>query len=87
MNGKVLYIILYVDDILFFGSWEEQVTYFKTLLNSNFKMKDLSLASNYLGIHMKQDLVNGKTILNQTKYLEKMLENYGMINCKDASTL
>lgn len=80
------YVLLYVDDLLIFGNNEKQICDLKSLLNNEFKMKDLGLVSNFLGIHVKQDLDTGITELNQKKYLENVLQKFDMQNCKEICT-
>ena len=36
-------------------------------------------------INVKQDLDQGKTEIDQTDYLKRLLDNYGMLNCKTMS--
>ncbi|KAG6438777.1 hypothetical protein O3G_MSEX000215 [Manduca sexta] len=86
MDKNYIYVMLFVDDLLYFGSNKEQVDSFKNVICDNFKMKDLGLASYYLGINIKQDLKNYITVINQKKYLYKLLTKYQMLNCKTVST-
>lgn len=79
-------LLLYIDDLLYFGSNERQVNDFKNKICGRFKMKDMGLASNYLGINIKQDYSSGITVINQKKYLLKLLDLYQMSNCKTVST-
>lgn len=83
-EGKYMYVLLYVDDILYFGSDQQEIQCFKVRLSQNFKMKDLGLVSTYLGIKIKQK--DGITTLNQEKYLISILKNYQMLNCNPVST-
>lgn len=80
------YVLLYVDDLLIFGNCEKQICDLKSLLNNEFKMKDLGLVSNFLGIHIKQDLDSGITELDQKEYLKNVLQKFDMQNCKEICT-
>ncbi|KAL0891790.1 hypothetical protein ABMA27_015057 [Loxostege sticticalis] len=42
-NSGNTYVLLYVDDLLIFGNNENEISDLKSLLNSEFKMKDLGL--------------------------------------------
>lgn len=84
LNGCELYVLLFVDDILMFCSENKVLENFKTELHNNFKMKDLGLATSYLGIDIKQDKC--RTIISQKTYLTKVLERFNMSNCKPIST-
>lgn len=49
-------------------------------------MKDLGYVTDYLGVTIKQNLDTGVTELSQRKYLENVLERFGMDDCKPMST-
>jgi hypothetical protein len=66
-NGKFIFLILYVDDILLASSDVRLLLETKRFLSSNFDMKDLDEAFFVLGIE-----IHG---LSQKAYLEKVLKN------------
>ena len=80
-----IYVLVYVDDLLFFGNSDKELEKLKKRLSGTFKMKDMGNVSKYLGINVKQDLDQGKTEIDQTDYLKRLLINYGMLNCKTMS--
>lgn len=84
-KSKQLYLLLYVDDILLFGTDNHEIQKIKDVLSSNFKLKDLGHVSEYLGINIQQNLNDGTTIINQTAYLKSVLEKFGMSSCKPAN--
>lgn len=77
-----IYVLIFVDDLLYFSDSDIQIRKFKEKLCKNFAMKDLGMACNYLGISIEQDVENGKTVINQKDYLLKVLRKYGMSDCK-----
>lgn len=81
-----IYLLIYVDDLLLFGSSNEQISEFKRTLCNNFQMKDLGLATMFLGISIKQNIENKRIILNQTEYLKKVLDKFLMSDCKEIKT-
>lgn len=84
---EFMYVLLYVDHLLFFGSNLKQINNFKKSLCENFKMKDLGLACNYLGIQIEQDICsNNVTKVHQKNYLCKILYNYNMSECRSIDT-
>lgn len=85
-DKQQMYVIIYVDDLLVFGTDENQVCKFKLMLSKEFKMKILGLISEFLGINVKQNLDNGVTELCQKAYLENVLKKFNMYNCKPIST-
>ena len=65
---KQLYITLYVDDFKAICPDDEVVKWFKREFGSIYKLKDLGLASDYLGIEITQGS-NGVTKITQKRYL------------------
>ena len=59
----------------------------KSLLGDEFEMKDLGAAKKILGMEeIHRDRKAGKLYLSQKKYIEKVLERFGMHNSKPVST-
>jgi len=81
-NGKYIFLILYVDDILLASSDVNLLLEMKKFLSSNFDMKDLGEASFVLGIEIHRDRRKEVLGLSQKTYLEKVLKKYSMQNCK-----
>ena len=77
-NGKFIFLIRYVGDILLASSDVNLLFETKKLLSSNFNMKDLSEASFVLGIEIHRDRRKGVLELSQKVYLEKILKKYSM---------
>ena len=77
-NGKYIFLILYVDDILLTSSNVNLLLETKKLLSLKFDMKDLGEASFVLGIEIHRDRENGVLGLSQKAYLEKVLKKYSM---------
>lgn len=77
-NGKFIFLILYVDDILLASSDVSLLLEMKKFLSSNFDMKDLGEASFVLGIEIHRDRRKGVLELSQKAYLEKILKKYSM---------
>ncbi len=58
----------------------------KRFLSKNFEMKDLGDASFVLGIRIYRDRGRGILGLSQKSYIDKVLERFGMQNCKPGDT-
>ena len=58
----------------------------KQLLSDEFEMKDLSAAKKILGMEIHRDQYAGKLYLSQNKYLEKVLDQFGIQNAKLVNT-
>lgn len=81
-----IFLLLYVDDILLFGTNKKDVLQVKDVLHTQFDMKDLGLLSKFLGINVKQNLKTGVTELDQIEYLKNVRSKFNMENCKTMST-
>ena len=82
-NDKKQYIAIYVDDLLLFGADIPRLEFIQKQLSDRFKMTDLGDVSHYLGMEVDVDV--GKSItIRQTTYL-KVLERFGMTDCKPSS--
>ena len=49
-NGKILIVVLYVDDLIFTSNEDSLIADFKTVMKSEFEMTDLGLLRYFLGI-------------------------------------
>ena len=79
-------VLLYVDDILIFGRSLSTVTALKKSLSVRYSMVDVGEAKQYLGMHIERDRDACMIYLNQTRYITKILERFGMQHCKGIST-
>ena len=79
---KVVFLILYVDDILLIGNDVGMMTDVKEWLASQFQMKDLGEASYVLGIKIIRDRKKKLLALSQASYIDKVLSRYSMQNSK-----
>ena len=55
LSSILVYLILYVDDILLISKCKSKICELKSLLNTNFEMKDLGLAKKILGMIVERD--------------------------------
>ena len=53
IGGHVIYLVLYVDDMLLVGNYKEIIQDLKTQFSSKFDMKDLGAANYILGMEIK----------------------------------
>ncbi|GJZ16251.1 zinc finger, CCHC-type containing protein [Tanacetum coccineum] len=83
-SGKGVIICLYVDDILNFGTNQNQVDKTKEFLSSNFFMKDMREANVILRIRNKRE--NKGLTLTQSHYIEKILKKFNCEGCILVST-
>jgi hypothetical protein len=86
-NGKFIFLILYVDDILLVSSDVNLLLETKEFLSSNFDMKDLGEASFIIEIKIHRDRRKGVLGLLQKAYLKRVLKKFNMHQCKPSSVL
>ena len=78
----MVFLILYVDDILFIGNDVATLSSVKVWLAKQFDMKDLGEASYVLGIQLFRDRKNKTITLSQASYIDKVLERFSMKDSK-----
>lgn len=83
-DEKPLILVLYVDDLFLIGA-DPLIHKCKRELASEFEMKDLGLMHYFLGLEVRQ--TPGEIFLSQGKYVVKILEGFGMVDCKLVTTL
>jgi len=82
-NDRPLILVLYVDD-LFLTSAGLLIHQCKRELASEFEVKDLGLMHYFLGLEVWQKL--GGIFHSQGKYIVKIVERFGMVDCKSVTT-
>jgi len=82
-QGMPLILVLYFDDLFLTGG-EPFILQCNRELASNFEMKDLHLMHYFLDLEVWQKL--SEIFLSQGKYVVKLLEIFGMKECKSMNT-
>ncbi|GJX84057.1 zinc finger, CCHC-type containing protein [Tanacetum coccineum] len=83
-SDKGVIICLYVDDMLIFGTDQNQVYETKKFLSSRFSMKDTREADVILGIKIKRE--NKGTVITQSHYIGKILKKFNPEDCSPLNT-
>jgi hypothetical protein len=84
VEKNVLYLVVYVYDILIIGNNKRYIASIKKELKKGFEMTDLGHIHYYLGIEVTQ---NPKYIfISQKKYFGELLNKFVMVECKHLST-
>ncbi|CAM8998933.1 unnamed protein product [Rhodiola kirilowii] len=83
-SGLILYLLLYVDDILIMSNSESEISKIKKQLSSNFDMKVLGIAKKILGINIVRNRQKKLMFLSQAEYVDKVLEKFSMHDSKPA---
>ena len=78
----MVFLVLYVDNILLIGNDVEKLSNVKKWLAEQFQMKDLGEASYVLGIQIIRDHSKKLLALSQASYIDKVLARFSMQNAK-----
>ncbi|GJZ78330.1 retrotransposon protein, putative, ty1-copia subclass [Tanacetum coccineum] len=81
-GSNVIFLILYVDDIIIMGNHIPSLQSVKDYLEKCFAMKDLREAAFILGIKINRDRSKRLIGLGQNAYMDKILKRYKMDNSK-----
>jgi hypothetical protein len=81
-GSSIVFLILYVDDILLIGNDVPMLEIVKTSLKNSFSMKDLGEAAYILGIKIYRDRSKRLIGLSQSTYIDKVLKRFNMHEAK-----
>lgn len=84
LKGLFIAIALYVDDFYIFTNNEVAAKSVKDHIGGSFKIKDLGVARECIGMRIERNKENIR--LSQKAYILKVLEKFGMQDCKPVST-
>ena len=80
-GSKIIFLVLYVDDILLASSDLGLLHEVKRFLSQQFDMKDMGEATYVIGIKIQRDISQGMLGLSQETYINKVLERFRMKDC------
>jgi hypothetical protein len=81
-GSSIVFLILYVDDILLIGNDIPMLEAVKDSLKNSFSMKDLGEAAYILGIKIYRDRSRRLIGLSQSTYIDKVLKRFNMHEAK-----
>ena len=81
---SIVYLLLYVDDIIITGNSSSFVFTIITLLGKEFDLKDLGLLHYFLSLQI--DYTFTGLFVHQSKYASDLLKKFGMTDCKPCKT-
>ena len=85
-DGDVCLIALYVDDIIVASAKKSTYRKVKEIITSSFEVTDSGELFGVLGIRINRDPKGRFITMDQTTYVEGMLEKHGITNCNPIST-
>jgi Reverse transcriptase (RNA-dependent DNA polymerase) len=80
ITGSVVYLIIYVDDILVARSYGKAVLTAKKSLRELYTIEDLGKAEYFLGVKIERE--HNRLKLSQQSYVHSVLDRYDMQDCK-----
>jgi len=87
LKSTLIFLVLYVDDILLASNNMVLLLEIKSFLSKNFEMKDLEEAFFVIGIQIQRDRIHKILSLSQKTYIDKVLNRCGMKNCSRGDKL
>ena len=78
----MVYLVLYVDDMLIAGVSKSLIEDLKQKLKGEFDMKDLGPAKKILGMQLHRNRKAGTLFLSQEKYIIRVINKFRMANSK-----
>jgi transposase InsO family protein len=85
-GSSVLFLLVYVDDLLLVSNDMSQLESVKAALHSRFEMKDMGEAEFILGVQIRRDRAKRQLYLSQAEYVRTVLERFDMQDCKPAAS-
>ena len=85
-GDSVTIIVLYVDDLLLMGNSRKHIDGVKRALSSQYQMTDLGPALRFLGLRMRRDRASRILDIDQEEYIQAIIVNHQMADCKPART-
>ena len=82
----LVYLALYVDDLLLLCNLLDELTHLKQQLSQEFEMKDLGEAHFILGIQIRRDRKARTLSITQQQYVKKVVERFDIAECNPIST-
>ncbi|OWZ14558.1 polyprotein [Phytophthora megakarya] len=80
IDGQLVFIPLYVDDLILFAPNMKIINQMKTMFGERFEMKDLGRFHYILGWGVTRNSDESIVFINQHKYRKSVLERFGIVS-------
>lgn len=84
-NNNLIILAVYVDDIIVGCKDKNEILKFKNEIRNHFEVTDKGLLEHFLGMKVKRDGETGNIEISQETYINDLLQEYNMENCKSSS--
>lgn len=81
VNEEIVYLVLYVDDGLLFANTKQTLCYILDEMEKHFEIT-VGEANYFVGIEITRDREKKQIKIGQKEYLTRVLERFGMADCK-----
>lgn len=85
-HDRQVILLVYVDRLMLAAPTSSQIDWIRLKLHEEFEMTDLGELRTFLGLEINRDRPKRILHLSQTKYIQKILENHGMMGCNPCTT-
>lgn len=86
VQGDILIVAVWVDDLLIAGKTIAAVEAFKAAFGQHYDLDDLGEVDTYLGVQIHRDLVRRTIALSVEHKINALLRDFNMTDCKPVST-
>lgn len=83
----IMIVIIYVNDLIILVNNVDMIIELKSSLKREFEMSDLGKLYFFLRVHFERDRRTCTNTMDQQSYIEIILEQFGMGDCKPMGTL
>ena len=83
-DGTFSYVLVWIDDIIVAAINDEVIDAIKSMLKDNFKMDDRGTLHWFLGMQILRS--ENMITIDQERYIESVLEQFNMSDCKPMAT-
>nr|XP_016465740.1 PREDICTED: uncharacterized mitochondrial protein AtMg00810-like [Nicotiana tabacum] len=81
VEGSVVFVVVYVDDVLVTGTHLQEIESLKDFLHNTFKIKDLGRLQLHYFLGLEVQYTDKGVLMSQKKFTMDLLKKFGCIDC------